>query len=102
SLIRSFDVDTNPARPVRPSPLAASTIRDMPLDLVQRIRSFPLFQSAPEDFLVAIGNHLKPQIHGPNDHIITEGDEAKAMYWLVRGVVAVTSRDGEAVYAELK
>lgn len=24
------------------------------------------------------------------------------MYWLVRGVVAVTSRDGEAVYAELK
>ncbi|KYK57530.1 cyclic nucleotide-binding domain-containing protein [Drechmeria coniospora] len=102
SLIRSFDVESNPSRPVRPSPLAASTIRDMPLDLVQRIRSFPLFQSAPEDFLVAIGNHLKPQIHGSNDHIITEGDDAKAMYWLVRGVVAVTSRDGEAVYAELK
>ncbi|KAK2594325.1 hypothetical protein QQS21_007970 [Conoideocrella luteorostrata] len=102
SVIRSFDVDTNPARPVRPSPLTASTIRDMPLDLVERIRSFPLFLSAPEDFLVAIGNHLKPQINGPNDHIITEGDDAKAMYWLVRGVVAVTSRDGEAVYAELK
>lgn len=74
----------------------------MPLDLVERIRSFPLFLSAPEEFLVAIGNHLKPQIHGPNDHIVTEGDDAKAMYWLVRGVVAVTSRDGEAVYAELK
>ncbi|GAB0137957.1 hypothetical protein EsDP_00006207 [Epichloe bromicola] len=102
SVIRSFNVDSNPARPVRPSPLTASTIRDMPLDLVERIRSFPLFSSAPEDFLVAIGNHLKPQINGPNDHIITEGDDAKAMYWLVRGVVAVTSRDGEAVYAELK
>ncbi|KAG5952282.1 hypothetical protein E4U53_001224 [Claviceps sorghi] len=102
SVIRSFDVDSNPTRPVRPSPLTASTIRDMPLDLVERVRSFPLFQSAPEDFLVAIGNHLKPQINGPNDHIITEGDDAKAMYWLVRGVVAVTSRDGEAVYAELK
>ncbi|KAK3187137.1 hypothetical protein K4F52_004039 [Lecanicillium sp. MT-2017a] len=102
SLIRSFNVETNPARPIRPSPLTASTIRDMPLDLVDRIRSFPLFQSAPEDFLVAIGNHLKPQIQGPNDHIITEGDDAKAMYWLIRGVVAVTSRDGEAVYAELK
>lgn len=74
----------------------------MPLDLVERMRSFPLFLSAPEDFLIAIGNHLKPQINGPNDHIITEGDDAKAMYWLVRGVVAVTSRDGEAVYAELK
>ncbi|KAG6013366.1 hypothetical protein E4U43_007324 [Claviceps pusilla] len=102
SVIRSFDVDSNPTRPVRPSPLTASTIQDMPLDLVERVRSFPLFRSAPEDFLVAIGNHLKPQINAPNDHIITEGDEAKAMYWLVRGVVAVTSRDGEAVYAELK
>ncbi|KEY68399.1 hypothetical protein S7711_01175 [Stachybotrys chartarum IBT 7711] len=102
SLIRSFNVETNPTRPMRPSPLTASTIRDMPLDLVDRIRSFPLFLSAPEEFLVAIGNHLKPQIHGANDHIIREGDDAKAMYWLVRGVVAVTSRDGEAVYAELK
>ncbi|KAJ4399895.1 hypothetical protein N0V85_005891, partial [Neurospora sp. IMI 360204] len=82
ALIRSFNVETNPTRPIRPSPLTASTIPDMPLDLVDRIRSFPLFVSAPEGFLVAIGTHLKPQ--------------------LVRGVVAVTSRDGEAVYAELK
>ncbi|KAL2104541.1 hypothetical protein VUR80DRAFT_10351 [Thermomyces stellatus] len=102
SLIRSFNVETNPARPVRPSPLATSAIRDMPLDLVDRIRSFPLFASAPEEFLVAIGSHLRPQVHGPQDHILREGDDAKAMYWLVRGVVAVTSRDGEAVFAELK
>lgn len=102
SLIRSFNVESNPARPVRPSPLTASAIRDMPLDLVDRIRSFPLFASAPEEFLVAIGNHLRPQVHCPQDHILREGDDAKAMYWLVRGVVAVTSRDGEAVYAELK
>lgn len=102
SLIRSFNVEENPTRPMRPSPLTASTIRDMPLDLVDRIRSFPLFMSAPEDFLVAIGAHLRPQIHSAHDHILTEGDDAKAMYWLVRGVVAVTSRDGEAVYAELK
>ena len=102
SLIRSFNYERDPTRPIRPSPLTASTIRDMPLDMVDRIGSFPLFLLAPEEFLVAIGNHLKPQVHGPNDHIITEGDDAKAMYWLVRGVVAVTSRDGEAVYAELK
>ncbi|KAI0474162.1 cyclic nucleotide-binding domain-containing protein [Xylariaceae sp. FL0804] len=102
SLIRSFNVETNPARPVRPSPLTASTIPDMPLDMLDRMRSFPLFMSAPEEFLVAIGKHLRPQIHSAHDHVLTEGDEAKAMYWLVRGVVAVTSRDGEAVYAELK
>lgn len=102
SMIRSFNVETNPARPIRPSPLAASTIRDMPLDLVDRIRSFPLFRSAPDEFLAAIGKHLRPQVHAAHDVILTEGDDARSMYWLVRGVVAVTSRDGEAVYAELK
>ncbi|KAI1205650.1 RNI-like protein [Annulohypoxylon truncatum] len=102
SLIRSFNSETNPTRPIRPSPLTASTIPDMPLDLLDRMRSFPLFMSAPEEFLVAIGRHLRPQVHAAHDHILTEGDEARAMYWLVRGVVGVTSRDGEAVYAELK
>ena len=74
----------------------------MPLDMLDRIRSFPLFQSAPDTFLAAIGAHLRPQSHLPRDYILTEGDEAKAMYWLVRGAVAVTSRDGESTYAELK
>lgn len=74
----------------------------MPLDLIERIRSFPLFQSTPDSFLVDIGLLLKPQLHNPNDYIITEGEDAKAMYWLVRGAVAVTSRDGESTYAELK
>lgn len=100
--MRAFDVEANPSRPMRPSPLTASNIRDMPLDLFDRIRTFPMFASAPDDFLAAILSHLRPQVHAVNDHIVTEGDDAKAMYWLVRGVVAVTSRDGEAVYAELK
>ena len=102
SMIRSFNIENNPTRPVRPSPLTASTLPDMPLDLVDRIRSFPLFLSAPDSFLAAIGKHLRPQVHSPHDVILTEGDEAKAMYWLVRGAVAVTSRDGEATYAELR
>lgn len=102
ALIRTFNSETNPSRPVRPSPLAASQIHGMPLDLIDRIRSFPLFQSTPDTFLAEIGLHLRPQLNSPNDYILTEGDDAKAMYWLVRGAVAVTSRDGESVYAELK
>ncbi|MCJ1442934.1 MAG: hypothetical protein MMC23_003431 [Stictis urceolatum] len=102
SLIRSFNSETNPARPVRPSPLTRSAIQDMPLDMLDRIRSFPLFQSAPDSFLAAIGSHLRPQLHSSHDYILTEGDDAKAMYWLVRGAVAVTSRDGESTYAELR
>ncbi|MCJ1358618.1 MAG: hypothetical protein MMC33_008618 [Icmadophila ericetorum] len=102
SLIRTFNSETNPSRPIRPSPLTASPIQGMPLDVLDRIRSFPLFLSAPESFLAAIGAHLRPQSHSPHDYILTEGDDAKAMYWLVRGAVAVTSRDGESTYAELK
>ncbi|KAI9759905.1 MAG: hypothetical protein M4579_002030 [Chaenotheca gracillima] len=102
SLIRTFNSETNPSRPVRPSPLTASQIHGIPLDLLDRLRSFPLFLSAPDDFLAAIGAHLRPQLHSAHDYILTEGDNAKAMYWLVRGAVAVTSRDGEATYAELK
>ena len=102
SLIRTFNSETNPSRPIRPSPLTASTIHGIPLDMYDRIRAFPLFLSAPDAFLAAIGKHLRPQSHAPHDYILTEGEDAKAMYWLVRGAVAVTSRDGESTYAELK
>ncbi|OAP64358.1 hypothetical protein AYL99_00330 [Fonsecaea erecta] len=102
SLVRSFDSKINPSRPARQSPLATSQIQGMPLDLIERIRSFPLFQSTSDDFLADIGLLLKPQLHNTNDYIITEGEDAKAMYWLVRGAVAVTSRDGESIFAELK
>ena len=102
TLVRSFDSIVNPSRPVRQSPLATSQIQGMPLDLIDRIRSFPLFQSASDSFLAEIGLLLRPQMHAANDYILTEGDDAKAMYWLVRGAVAVTSRDGESTYAELK
>ena len=102
SLVRSFDSKINPSRPVRQSPLATSQIQGMPLDLIERIRSFPLFQTAADDFLADIGLLLKPQLYNTNDYIMIEGDDAKAMYWLVRGAVAVTSRDGESTFAELK
>lgn len=102
SLIHSFDAVMNPNRPVRPSPLASSHIKALPLELLDRLRSFPLFQSTPESFLSEVGQHLRPQLHAPNDYILTEGDEAKAIYWLVRGAVSVTSRDGESIYADLE
>ncbi|KIW09461.1 uncharacterized protein PV09_00341 [Verruconis gallopava] len=102
SLIRSYDSETILSRPVRPSPLSASNIQGLPLDLIERLRSFPLFQSAPDSFLAEIGSHLRPQLYSAHDYILTEGDEAKAMYWLVRGSLRVTSRDGESTYAELK
>ncbi|KAL6704451.1 hypothetical protein ACN47E_008195 [Coniothyrium glycines] len=102
AMLRAYDSDSNPARPIRPSPLAASTIQGLPLDLLDRLRSFPLFQAAPDSFLTQVGFHLKPQLYQPHDTILTEGETGKAMYWLVRGAVRVTSRDQESTYAELK
>jgi F-box/leucine-rich repeat protein 7 len=102
AMVRAYDSDSNPARPIRPSPLAASTIQGLPLDLLDRLRSFPLFQAAPDSFLTQVGLHLKPQLYQPHDTILTEGETGKAMYWLVRGAVRVTSRDQESIFAELK
>jgi F-box and leucine-rich repeat protein 7 len=102
TLIYSFDANHNPSRPARSSPLAGSTIAGLPLELLDRLKAVPLFQSAPESFLLDIGKSLRPNVHQPSQEIIREGDDAKAMYWLVRGAVRVTSRDGESTYAELK
>lgn len=102
SLLRAYDFESNPSRPVRSSPLTASTIHGLPLELIDRLRSFPLFAFAPDTFLAAIGTFLRPQLFQPHEYILTEGDDAKAMYWLVRGSLRVTSRDGESTYAELK
>ena len=72
------------------------------MNLVETLKGFPLFAGAPESFLTSIADHLRPQIHAPRDEIIAEGEVAKAMYFIIRGSVCVTSRDGESYYAELK
>lgn len=102
SLIQSYDSALNPSRPVKSSALGVSVDTGLPLELLDRLKAFPLFQSAPESFLLSIGRSLRPNIFQPAQEIIREGEDAKAMYWLVRGSVRVTSRDGESTYAELK
>jgi F-box and leucine-rich repeat protein 7 len=101
-LVQSYDSEINPSRPAKSSPLGSSTIGGLPLEILDRLKAFPLFRSAPESFLTGIGRSLRPNVYQPNSEIIREGEDAKAMYWLVRGSVRVTSRDGESTYAELK
>lgn len=72
-----------------------------PREIIDRLREFGLFASAPESFLEAIAGRLVMQVHQANSFIITEGEEARAMYWIIRGSVGIVSRDGEAVHAEL-
>ncbi|EME46002.1 hypothetical protein DOTSEDRAFT_168234 [Dothistroma septosporum NZE10] len=102
SLIQSYDSELNLSRPARGSPLGSSTDTGLPLELLERLKAFPLFSTAPDSFLLSIGRSLRPSIYQPAQEIIREGEDAKAMYWLVRGSVRVTSRDSESTYAELK
>ena len=101
-MLRSFDSDAHRTRPARPSPLTSSTIAGMPLDLLDRIRNFPLFASAPEQFLLEVAQHLRPQLLAQNEEVVREGEQGRSMWWVVRGAVRVTSRDGESTYAELR
>nr|POE99489.1 isoform 2 of f-box/lrr-repeat protein 7 [Quercus suber] len=102
TLVHSYDASVNPSKPARSSPLGSSTIAGLPLELLERLKAFPLFQAAPESFLLSIGRSLRPSVYQPAQEIIREGEDAKAMYWVVRGSVRVTSRDGESTYAELR
>jgi len=73
----------------------------IPLDLISSFQAHPWFANAEETF----PNDLIRVIHIRNfsigDTIIKEGTKAKAMFFIIKGIVEVTSEDDEIVYAEL-
>ncbi|KAH3684649.1 hypothetical protein WICPIJ_004365, partial [Wickerhamomyces pijperi] len=73
----------------------------IPPQLMEKLAKFPLFQNAPKAFHKAIAGRLKLMQHHAQEYIVKFGEPAKAMYWILRGSVAVTSPDGEAVFTEL-
>lgn len=77
------------------------TRHDIPPQLLEKLATFPLFKNAPRTFHNAIAGRLKLVQHHAQEYIVKFGEPAKSMYWILRGSVAVTSPDGEAVHAEL-
>ncbi|KAM3163984.1 F-box/LRR-repeat protein 7 [Lachancea thermotolerans] len=69
--------------------------------LLDKLTSFSLFQDAPPSFFAQIAHTLKLVTHHSQEYIIKAGEPAKAMYWILRGSVNVTSPDGETVHAQL-
>lgn len=69
--------------------------------LLEKLTQFSLFRDAPHAFFVQIARTLKLVTHHSQEYIIKAGEPAKAMYWILRGSVNVTSPDGEAVHAQL-
>ena len=75
---------------------SSSSSTAAPKEIIDRLRGFLLFSTAPEPFLEAIASRLVPQVYPARTFIITEGEEARAMYSIIKGTVAIVSRDGEA------
>lgn len=81
--------------------LSNFTRHNIPPQLLEKLATFPLFKNAPRTFHNAIAGRLKLVQHHAQEYIVRFGEPAKSMYWILRGSVAVTSPDGEAVHAEL-
>lgn len=94
-------------QPPRKSPLAGERLSSkkrkpsLPPDLLHRLKTFPLFSDAPHTFFQALAASLRLVQFRPQEYIVKQGEPSKAMYWILRGSVGVTSTDGEAIYAEL-
>ncbi|SCU97816.1 LAFA_0G13454g1_1 [Lachancea sp. 'fantastica'] len=73
----------------------------IPKRVLEKLMDFTLFRNAPHTFFVEIARKLTLMTYHAQDHIVKAGEPAKAMYWILRGCVNVTSPDGETVHAQL-
>lgn len=83
------------------SPHDLQQLDDIPSQFLEKLMNFNLFHNAPRAFYVAIVRKLTLVIHHAQEFIVRAGEPARAMYWILRGSVNVTSPDGEAIHAEL-
>ncbi|KAJ3153765.1 anaphase-promoting complex subunit Hcn1 [Geranomyces michiganensis] len=84
----------------------------LPPDLQHILRNLPFFRpigdaTAPripglDDFLADISNVMHIRHYSPGDVVIQEGERARAMFFLIKGIVKVISDDGEINFAELR
>ncbi|KXS20742.1 RNI-like protein [Gonapodya prolifera JEL478] len=85
---------------------STATSRDagaVPSDLLDSLRSHPLFAAIPQrdQFVHDLAMKVHVRHVAPGDTVIREGERAAAMFFIVKGVVEVQSKDDEIVFAEL-
>lgn len=73
-----------------------------PGDLHTMLRQTPLFMSSPPALIDQIAARVRLRHFQSGDSIITEGEQAKAMFIVMKGTVTVCSADGEIEFAELQ
>lgn len=100
-MLISADIPPNPVNAQNDASLEKSTHNDPESDFLEFFKNHSLFSSASSAFLQDLVSKVHLRQYLPGDHIIKEGDIAKAMFLLVKGAVRVVSGDGESVFADL-
>ena len=74
---------------------------ELPSDIEDAIRNHPLFRKASDETISTLCKSMKARIFFTGDKIIQEGDEGKAVFFLIKGEVDILSSDDEVIYATL-
>lgn len=76
---------------------------DVPLEITSIIRDLPIFATvkANSQFIESIARMMHLKYYQIGDHVIRQGEVARAMFFVVRGTVNVCSDDGEITFASL-
>eukprot|EP00835_Amoeboradix_gromovi_P001271 NODE_55_length_26219_cov_0.194908.p5 type:complete len:461 gc:universal NODE_55_length_26219_cov_0.194908:23496-24878(+) len=74
---------------------------NIPGEIEEALRNHPLFRRANDDTISRLSKIMKTRVFISGDKIIQEGDEGKAVFFLIKGEVDILSGDEEVVYATL-
>ncbi|KAI9089579.1 hypothetical protein DFS34DRAFT_639085 [Phlyctochytrium arcticum] len=92
-------------------PVVSSTsLADLPRELQSILRNLPFFPLANnntelagiDDFLIEISQVMHLRHFSPGDVIVHQGEKARALFFVIRGIVKVMSDDGEINFAEIR
>jgi hypothetical protein len=103
-MAQKSSVETLPVLP-SPSNMNRRGSTSTELDLEANLRSHPLFSGIENDtpgFFRSLSSVVSIRHVAAGDTIIRYGEEGKALFLIVRGSVAITSKDGETTYAVLE
>jgi CRP-like cAMP-binding protein len=75
----------------------------IPSDLLNLLHTLPFFTGLEksEEFICKISKVLSLRKFYPGDVVVTQGETAKAMFFIIKGSLTVISDDGEIELAEL-
>jgi hypothetical protein len=82
-----------------PEPIRLEVLFHLTRDLIDRV---PLFKDCSPALRNVLLMALEPQIFAPDVYIVREGEIGSGIYFISRGTVEITSRDGQQAHGTLE